>query len=125
MPEDSRSSSQAYWQIGSLSCYTIDSRVTVTKHFDSDFIDFILRKTQAADSALDNQWFFLTAESSGYEISLYPQQVQLGQRVSLMIKNKPSQPPPPPDQRIVGVLVSWQNKTQSIRFMVNDLSARR
>ncbi|GIW36853.1 MAG: hypothetical protein KatS3mg073_0998 [Meiothermus sp.] len=102
-----------------------DGYWVVTKHFDSDIFYFTLSKTKAADLALDNQWFWLTAESSGYDVSLYPQQVQLGQMVSLRVRNKPGQPPPPVDRRIVGVLVSWQEKTRSIRFLVNDLSARR
>lgn len=102
-----------------------DGYWVVTKHFDSDIFYFTLSKTEAADLALDNQWFWLTAESSGYDVSLYPRQVQLGQMVSLRVSNKPGQPPPPADRRIVGVLVSWQEKTRSIRFMVNDLSTRR
>ncbi|WP_276959503.1 hypothetical protein [Allomeiothermus silvanus] len=54
-----------------------DGYWVVTKHFDSDIFYFTLSKTEAADLALDNQWFWLTAESSGYDVSLYPRQVQL------------------------------------------------
>jgi hypothetical protein len=106
-----------------------DGYWVVTKHFDSAIFYFTLRKTDTADPALDNQWFWLTAESSGYDVSLYPWQVQLGQIVSLRVRNKPGQPPPPIGQRGVVVVVSFtekgKGKTRSIRFVVNDLSARR
>lgn len=102
-----------------------DGYWVVTKHFDSDIFYFTLRKTDTADPALDNQWFWLTAESSGYDVSLNQRQARFGELLVLNVRNKPGQPPPPAGQRGVVVLVSWQEKTRSIRFMVNDLSTRR
>lgn len=106
-----------------------DGYWVVTKPFDSYDFYFTLRKTDTADPALDDQWFLLTAQSSGYDVSLNRRQVRLGEMVVLNVKNKPGQPPPPAGQRGVVVLVSFtekgKGKTRSIRFVVNDLSARR
>lgn len=81
-----------------------DGYWVVTKHFDSDIFYFTLSKTEAADLALDNQWFWLTAESSGYDVSLYPRQVQLGQMVSLGSVTSPVSHPLP---QIGGSWESW------------------
>lgn len=106
-----------------------DGYWVITKHFDSDSFYFTLRKTDTADPDLDNQWFWLTPESSGYDVSLNRRQARFGEMLVLNVRNKPGQPPPPIGQRDVVVLVSFtekgKGKTRSIRFVVNDLSARR
>ncbi|MER3484046.1 MAG: hypothetical protein C4332_13730 [Meiothermus sp.] len=106
-----------------------DGYWVITKPFDSYSFYFTLRKTDTADPTLDNQWFWLTAESSGYDVSLNQRQARFGEMLVLNVKNKPGQPPPPTGQRSVVVLVSFtekgKGKTRSIRFVVNDLSARR
>lgn len=111
------------------SIFESDGDWVVTKHFDSDIFYFTLRKTEAADLELDNQQFVLSAGSAGYDVSLYPTSAKFGQRVGLIVRNKPGMPPPPPEQRFVYVLVSYTEKgkgrTRSIRFFINDLTARR
>lgn len=105
-----------------------DGKWVISKHFDSDFFFFTLHTTDT-NPELNNQWFSLTPFSSGYDVSLNKQQVRLGETVTLTVKNKPGKPPPPMGQREVVVLVSYtergEGKTRSIRFEVNDLSARR